>query len=381
MQKLSDTRIKIIHRNGQKVSEPLPPRKGLAFFGFFASSKVETRGKNAVTVLKEPVFKSLPPSVPRADLAAVKSWVALEERIVQDYTEQKTVPAKSPGPLPKNQAKKPLQAFETFTTQTAVSLSSSAPKLRNLPRSSPKTFSGMAVFLLACGLFAAGVFVFSYAEDAFSSRETSQRLTQLQNEKEQLGRSYAALRSASEDQSAEMKWLNSQLHEMALELKTTKAGRVVFEQGLERKYREELMRITVRYEAELAALRGVVENQNAIVEALRAQSQAFEKIIDQAGMSALSGAAAGFSQEPFSTEGTPEVQGEVTSVSERQGSVVINVGATDGVRSGRQIKISRGDIGLATGRIDRVYPTMSVATVRDGGMLQVIQEGDSVSFS
>jgi hypothetical protein len=125
----------------------------------------------------------------------------------------------------------------------------------------------------------------------------------------------------------------------------------------------------------------VVEDQNAIMQALRAQSQAFEKIIDQAGMSALSGAAAGFSQEPFLTEETSAVEGEVTSVSERQGSVVVNVGATDGVRSGRQIKISRGDIGLAIGRIDRVYPTMSVATVREGGMLRVIQKGDSVSFS
>ena len=98
-------------------------------------------------------------------------------------------------------------------------------------------------------------------------------------------------------------------------------------------------------------------------------------------MSALSGAAAGFSQGPLSEGGTSAFRGEVTSVNERQGFVVVSVGAAQGARSGSWITIFRSGAVLTTGRIDRVYPTMSVATIRDPNMLQVIQEGDSVSFS
>ena len=381
MQKISDKRITIIHRNGQKVSEPVPSKTGLNFFGFFASPSADIRRKNTATVLKTPVLKKPSLNAPRADLTAVKSWVALEEKIVHDYKEQKTAQRTSAVSLPKIPSQYPSPAFETFTTQTAVSLSSSVPKLKNLSRGPQKASPGIAGFLWACGLLAAGVFIFLHGQDTFSSHKASQKLTQLQSEKEQLGRSYATLKNASEDQSAEMKWLNSQLHKTILEMKTAKAARVAHEQGLEKKYREELMRITVRYEAELAALRGVVQNQNAIVGALKAQSQAFEKIFDQAGMSALSGAAAGFSKGPFSTDGTSSLQGEVTAVNGRQGSVVVDRGANQGVRSGHWITISRSGIGLAGGRIDRVYPTMSVATVRDVNMLRMIQEGDSVSFS
>ena len=75
------------------------------------------------------------------------------------------------------------------------------------------------------------------------------------------------------------------------------------------------------------------------------------------------------------------LQGEVTSVNARQGFLVINLGADQGVRSGRGITISRGNIELAVGRTDRVYPTMATAVLRSAGMLQVIQEGDTVSFS
>ena len=430
MQKLSDEKIKIVPKNGQDVSGPVAPKKGLTLFGFFTSTKAETRGKNAATVLKESVLKGPHVYIPRANLTSVKHWVALEEKIVHDYKEQKTTslkiaaplpktpakqspdlhgpranpiavrnwvaleekivhdykaqkppPFKSTVPFPKIPAKQPLPAFETFSTQTAVASSPKTFKLKEPLRDSERTSPGLGRFLLVLGGLAAGTLVFLYLQGVSSNREALERLAQIQNEKDQLKQSYAALKNASEDQSEEMKWLNSQLHDMAVELKKAKAGKIAYEQNLEKKYREELMRITMRYESELAALRGTVETQNAVVTVLRAQSHAFEKIFDQAGMSALSGAAAGFSQEPFPVSGTSALQGKITSVNGRQGFVVIDGGATQGVRSGCRIAIFRSGIGLATGRIDRVYPTMSVAVLHNASMLQVIQEGDSVSFS
>lgn len=380
MQKLSEKKIVIISKSGQSVSGPTVSKKRSTFFGFLNAPRAESRGGKNTAVSTEPVLKSPLLNVPQADLPAVRNWVALEEKIVHDYTEKKIAQVKSSVPLPKTPAKPLPPAFETFSTQTAVSSVSKIPKLKDPRRDSGKTFSGPGKFLLVGGLLAGAVF-FLYAQGIFPSRASSQRLAQLQSEKDSLGQAYTALKNASDNQRAEMKWLNGQLRDVASELRRAKANKIAYEQGLEKKYREELMRITVRYETELATLRSTVETQNAIVRALKAQGQAFDKIVDQAGMSAFSGAAAGLSQEPFAVGGASMSQGEVTSVNGRQGSVVINRGADQGVRSGGWITISRSNVGLAVGRIDRVYPTMSVAAVRDADMLQVIREGDNVSFS
>ncbi len=378
MQELGDKKIKIIHRNGQDVSGPGAPKKGGKFFNFFSSPRPEARGNHTTTALKEPVLKSAPLEVPRADLAAVKNWAAQEEKIVHEYKEQRTAPFKRAVLLPQIPAKQPSPAFETFSTQTAVFASSGAPKLK---RGSGKTSSGLGRFFWVLGCLGAGALVLLYLQAVSSDRGTSQQFAQLQSEKTRLGRSYAALQNASENQSAEMKWLTGQLQEVASKLRTAQAEKVAFEQGLEKKYREELMAITVRYESEIARLRGALQTQDAIVSALKAQGQAFEKIIDQTGMSALSGAAAGLSQGSFSTGGNAGFQGEVTSVNEGQRFVVVSRGADQGIRSGCWITISRSGVELAVGRIDRVYPTTSAAVLRDAGMLQLIQEGDAVSFS
>jgi len=296
VQKLSDKKITIIDRSGQTVSAPV--KKG-SFFGLFASRRDEAPRENTATLLKEPSLKSSSLNVPHANLSAVKNWIALEEKIVHDYKEQGTAPLKNAASLPEISTKQARPAFQTFSVQTGVSLSSSVPKLKASLRASERKSSKLGKFLMITGGLAAGALVFLYFQATFSNRETSQELAQLQSAKDKLSWSYAVLKNASENQSAEMKWMQGQYRDMASELRAAQAGKVSTEQSLEKKYREELMRITVRYESELAALRNTVETQQAIVNALKAQGRAFDKIIDQAGMSALSGAAAGLSRDTF----------------------------------------------------------------------------------
>lgn len=382
LQELGYKKIAIVPGDEKNASRPLTSKKGATLFSFFTFSKTdEARRKNAAAAFKGSILKNSRLNISRTHLDAVKNWAALEEKIVHDYTGQKTVPPKSPALPSKSPAKQPLPTLETFTTRTAVPSLPSVSKTKEPLRGSQRAFSGIAGFFLACGWIAAGVFIFLYVQQPSSNREISRKLAQLQNEKIRLEQSYTVLKNSSENQNAEMRWQNRQLRDMALQLRTAKAGKVAYEQGLEKKYREELMRITVRYETELTALRGTVQTQNAVVSALKAQSQAFDKIVDQVGMSALSGAAAGFSQGSLSTEGTSAPQGEVTSVNKRQGSLVFSMGEEQGARSGHWITISRNGVELAAGLIDRVYNTMSVAKIQDAGMLQLIQEGDSVSLS
>lgn len=473
MQKLSDSKIKIVHNGGRSVSQPPTSSKGSSLLGLFTFSRGHASAKSRVVALKTPVPETSPRDIPRADLKAVTDWIGMEEKIVHNYTEQKKAKPQGAGSLPKTpsrdippasltavthwvaleekiihryieqkkvrsrvalpipavktSASKILRAgfksvtnwigtarktlrhyteqkkvrprvalpipaaktsvkqlspsFETFSTQTGISAPSVVPQFRDRRRGIGKTFPGMKRPLLVLGWLAAGVFVLFYIQASVPDRKAFQRIFQLQAENEKLRKSYAALKSVSENQSEAMDWLNSRLHNVTLELKKAKAERAAFEQSVEKKYSGELMRITLDYEAELAALRNTVEAQNTIVKALKAQSQAFEKIVDQVRMSALSGAAAGFSQESFSTEKISETLGQVTSINARNNFVVLNLGADQGARPGRWVTISRGGIGLAAGRIDRVYPTMSVAIVRNARMFRVIQEGDSVSFS
>lgn len=362
MQKLNDNKIKIIHRNGQSVSGPWTLKKGYTLFGLLNFPKVQTFGKNTPTVLKEPVAKPPHPPIPQTDLTAVRNWVALEEKIVHGYKEQKTAQSKSVVALSKTPEKQSLPAFETFSTQTAISSSPSILKLKDPLLGPERTFLILERFLLVLGWLVAGALVFLFVQETFLSREASQKLSQAQNEKKRLEQSYATLKNISEDQVTEMKWLNSELQDTTSELKAAKS---------------ELKAAR----SEITVLQSTAQTQNAIVNALKAQNQAFEKIMGQGGVSALSGAAAGLSQERFLTEGTSMLQGEVTSINERQGFVVISVGSDQGVHPGRWITISRGGRGLAVGRIDRVYSTMSVALLRNSNMLRVIQEGDGVSFS
>lgn len=489
MQKLSDIspkRITIIHRNGKSVSRPPAPKKGMVF-SLFNFSRTQTSGKNTPTVLTEPVPEMLHPDTPRADLAAIKNWVASEEKIVHDHEKQKTIQPKSvvplsksprpdilrtgliavrnwvsfweqaaqnskepkkaqaksvvpspqtshsdvprvnltgvtnwvaleekivhnykqqktpqskgalplpttprsdflragltavrnwvsPGesvvrnyrgkrtaqpkgavPLQRTSEKQPLRAFETFSTQTAAFSSSLVPKPRNPVLGVEKIFLKREKYLLVLGWLTAGALMLLYVQGTFSNHEVSQKLSQLKNEKNLLEQSYVVLKNTLDDQRAEMQWLNSELQDTTSELKKARS--------------------------EVNVLRTKGQTQSAIVKALKAQSQAFEKIIDQGGMSALSGAAAGFSDGQFSTSRAPVFGGEVAEVNERQGFIVVNVSAAQGAYPGRWITISRNGRGLAVGRIDRVYSTMSVAVLRNPGMLRAIQEGDSVLFS
>ena len=382
MQKLNDKRIQIIRGNGQSVPVPSPVKKGLTLFGLFAPAGAEARGKAAVSAVKEPLPRGIQPHVPRADLDAVKNWVGLEEKIVHDYKEQKIASFKRPPLLSKAPVKPSLPAFETFSTQTTVSLSSSVPRFKDPVVRLPKKAShGIGRSLSVLAWLAVCALVFVYVQGILSSREASRQLAQIQSEKQQLERSYAGLKSASAHQTVEMQWMNSQLRDMALELKTAQDQKNVSSQSLERRYREELMRLTVQYEAQLNALRGALQTRDAIVNALKAQTEALEKLIDPARIAAVSGVAAGFSRQPFFGTGTFGPQGKILSVNGRQGFVVIDLGSEQGARSGRWIMISRDGTELTTGRVDRVYPSMSAVLVHDAGILPMLQEGDTVSFS
>jgi hypothetical protein len=382
LQELSDKKIKIVHGNGKTPSGSLVPKKKLTLFGLFAPPEIDkASGKNAATILKEPVLKNPHLDVPRADLITVRNWVALEEKIVHDYKEQKIAPFKNTLPLPKTSAKQPPPAFETFSIQSMLPSSPHPSKFKVRGRTPEKKVHGPGRFLWALGWLLAGGLVFWYVHGALLNREVSQQFVQIQSEKEQLERSYIGLEKASAGQNAKIKQLNSQLQDMTQALRAAQNDRAAYERGVEKKYREELIRITIQYEAQMNILHDMIRVKDAIANALKAQTQALENIIDQAQMAAVSGMVSRLFQQPALNAGTFASQGHVLGVNLRQGFIETDLGAEQGARSGRGIAISRGSIVFAEGRVDRAYPTASAVIIYNKGMLRVIQKGDSVSFS
>lgn len=381
MQKHNGTKIQITPRSGQGVSVAASPKKGHSFFSFFGPKKNGAPGGAAVINLKAPPLKKIQPSLPRADLNAVKNWVALEEKIVHDYKEHKRALPKPPPLAAKIPGKPFLPAFETFSTQTTVSVAGGLPRIKDAARIQKKAPLSLGGFLSALAWIAACVLVFVAVQGILPHWDASRQLTQLQNEKQQLEQSYSELKAASANQAAEMRWMQSQFRDIAVKLKTAQDEKTASSQALEKRYREELMRLTLQYENQLDVLRADVRTRDAIVGALKAQAQAFEKVLDPARMAAVSGVAAGFSRQPFVGVGSSAPQGRILSVNGRQGFVVINLGGEQGAHSGRWVVISRDGTGLTAGRIDRVYPSMASVLIRDAGVLPMLQEGDTVSFS
>ena len=364
------------------ASVPLAPKKEPAPFRFFTSlrySKVfqhpaRPLGKTEPSVAKEPLRKSSYPHTPQAKLAEIKNWVGLEEKIIHDYAEKKTVSSGRTVSLPKIPPKQSPAAFETFSTQTTISLPN-ASKTEEPLRSTitKKSFKFPERALLLPGWLLASVFIFLFVQEVPRVREVSLQLAEVQSKKTWLEQSYADLKKVSVEKSAEIQWLNSQLRDMAAELRTA--------QGQRDAYKLDLTRIAARYESQINVLREDVRTRDAVVSVLKAQIQAFEGILDRGGIAAVPGAASQVFQPSSTITPAYSAHGKVTTVNGRQGFFVIDMGAEQGVRSGSAVAVSRGSTGVTVGRIDRVYPTMSAVIVPDNRVLSNIFEGDTVSFT
>jgi hypothetical protein len=235
MQTLIGKKIRIIDKNGQDVPDPITLKRGAAFFGFFVSLGAEFREKTGAALVNEPLLKSLHLPISRADLATVKNWVSLEEKIVHDYKEQKTALLRHPAPPPKTpEGNPPIPAFETFSTQTTAFLSTSSSKLKALAHSPRRFFPGIERFLWTLGWLVVGGLVFFYVQGTLARHDAVRQFTELQNEKKQLEKSYAGLEKTSAIQNAEIKWLNRQLHETDEALRSVKNERTAYDRSGEK---------------------------------------------------------------------------------------------------------------------------------------------------
>ena len=364
MEKLKSGKIKIVSHQDRHT---IPQGKTSHRFSFFKfSSAAPGSIPSAATKVspKEPLLKGVHLSKTSGRLAAIEKWVDLEEKIVHAYQDRKNNPAR-PAP--------------SLGMASSVSYATGMPGLKRAS-SGGSSFLRWSVILFVTGWAVAGLFAFFYARELPFKHDASLRIAGILDEKNRLEQSYSEIKTFSEEQRGSIQKLDGRIQRMTGELQTFRE-KAADHALLEKKYREELMRITTDYEIQLDSLRGALRSRDEIITSLRAQMQAIEKMIDQGSLAAFSGVASRVAQHgPVVWSGDEFLQGKVIAVSNRQGFFSVNIGAERGARSGREITIYRGNVPVGVGVVDRVYPTTSSVTMANPRALSEVREGDRVTF-
>ncbi len=365
--------------------------------GLFSSSKSNSPSHSVL--LKEIPLKKTVPASPKVNLDAVRSWVALEERIVHDYRAHKVVPMKRPEPVvqiaPKALPEKspvPEKApiFETLSVQTVTSVPNFAAKVKKPALGSKRSFFRLGTAVLTLGWMLAGLFAYFYAGEVSLRQNVTLQLAESQGANDQLERSAAALKTTANDQRNELQKLSAQVRSMAGALGGAQAKAAMYT-AMEKSYRDELLRVTAQYEEQIDGLRKVVQVREELVNTLQAHIRSIEKLVSEGSLTTAFSAAIKAVEEQKKKAAAAEAQvapqpkalpqGEVVMVNRQYQFIVVNLGAEQGAVTGGLFNIFQDGKPLATGRLERVYPSMSAGTVLDSGALAVVQEGDRVTFS
>lgn len=388
MQKLKERRIQVISPNGQSVAPQVAPKKTFSFWGLFSSSKSNSHSHSVL--LRETPFKKNPPIAPKTDLDAIRSWVALEERIVHDYKAHKAVPMKPVALFGKPPAQEKAPSFETLSVQTVTSVPSAPEKVKKPSSEGKRSFFRWGTAVLALGWMLAGLFAYFYAGEISLRQGIALKLAESQGENEQLGWSAAVLNTTASDQRKELQKLDVQIRTMAGALGEAQSKAAIYT-AMERAYREELLQVTTHYEEQLDGMRKLVQVRDELVKTLQAHIQTIEKLFSEGGLTNafIAAAKAVEDQKKKAAEEAAQAapqqkvlpQGEVVMVNRQYQFIVINLGAEQGAVSGGLVNVSQDGKLFARVRLERVYPSMSAGTVLDDGALAAIKEGDGVSFS
>ncbi|HNX68127.1 MAG TPA: hypothetical protein PLL75_03270 [Candidatus Omnitrophota bacterium] len=344
-------------------------------------------------------------------LPEVKKWVALEERIIHNYHEKEAAP-EVVRPVPSRRSFSGIAPRTVLPERVVPKIRVKIrPPVKEAPRTSQQSIAYSAVFkketapsvskassrgrslLLIAGWLAAGFVVSLLAGEISSHRETSLKFAQVWGEHKQLEKFYNELQATLSDRESEVRRLNGQVRDLTGELRAVQQ-KMLLSGSKESAYREELVRVTAHYEAQLEATRGLLRNQENLIRTLQSQASSMK---NQIGKKDLAAAIAPVLErleirpemrELPSSEtavGTPlsgtSVQGRVIMVNAQYHFVIVDIGSDQGVREGRTAEIFRNGVKWTSGKVERVYPSMSTVTVLDSSASSDLREGDIVSLS
>lgn len=312
-------------------------------------------------------------------MAAVQSWVALEERIVHDYKAQRTVPVKPAAPPAQQPVQEKAPIFETLSVQTVTSAPVALPPLKKPSSDGKRSFFRLGTAVLSLGWMAAGLFAFFYAGEMSLRQELTLKLAESQGENRQLLRTVSTVKAVVSGQREELQKLNTQVQTLSGELGAAQSKAAAYT-AMEKSYRDELLRVTAQYEEQVESMRKIVSVRDELVKSLQNHVQAIDKLVTEGGLAtAFSAALKAMEEQKKTAPAAPQrPEGNVVMVNRPYQFIVVNLGENQGARAGGLIDIVQDGRPLAQGRLERVYPTMAAVTVLTERALEEIKEGDSV---
>lgn len=425
MEKLKEKNIQIVDQSGQSVLTQTTSPKSFTLLRYFFPSKPSGDSHDVKIEAQKTAPQEAQQKVPREEMDAIRSWVALEERIIHDYKERKEAPASQNSPQPSipepkvegapsgvrptvikpklkltvpvsdgktdpftSEKKKRILDSLLFSTQLITAPPQVAMPVSPIPSAKSKFWFRVMTLAMFLGWMGVAMLMFLYVQEHFSRQKTSVQFAEVRGGKKQLEHSYADLKSNLAKERDEIQRLNVHVRNITGDLRAAQVKAVAFD-AMEKSYREELLKTTTRYEEQLDAMRKLVQVRDDVLQGLLSHSQTIDKLLTDGGLGTLITFVQKNVQEnateknkPTSVSATavPIPDGKVVMVNSRYEFIVIDLGSNQGARTGFMVGVSKNGRKMTTGKIERVYPTMSAVTVLDTNVLSDIQEGDEVTF-
>ena len=155
---------------------------------------------------------------------------------------------------------------------------------------------------------------------------------------------------------------------------------------LEASHRTEIGKMTKLYENQLQTLKRVLETREELMRTLETNFESIRKLLDRGVPTAASVIAiqssgtavqAGQFGKTVSVGGNVP-SGQVLMVNQQHRFIIINFGPAEGAQAGRFVEIQNKGKSIGQARIERVYQTLSAASVLSDDTLRRVKTGDSV---
>ncbi len=282
-----------------------------------------------------------------------------------------------------------VQEENRWPKMSPESSASELPKLTTKPIATLKPEGNLRIVggililvLIACGTLG----FFTYRE--YNLRQmTLQKLTQVEGERASLQQSVTQLRSDLEQQKGEVE-------KLAVDLKTANEKAALVE-SLQETHRQELEKMTKSYEGQIQTLRKTIRLREDTLKSFESRLQAMKKVAGEgpAGAAATIGTSIRPTVSSMARSAADEARGDTTkaarlatdrpagkvvTVDQAHRFIVIDIGQTQGVQAGENLAVYQDGRLLGEARIERVYQTLSAATVLSSDVIQRVQVGDAV---
>lgn len=235
----------------------------------------------------------------------------------------------------------------------------------------------IALAILAVALIVAGFYAL---QQKSLQEQTAQKLVFAQQNQQELETTLGQVK-------VELAKQKEELQKISKDLEAANAKTVELEQ-VKVQYEQDKIRVQKYYENQMTTLKNEIVSKENRVKALESNIQTLKSSVEgttlEGSANSLGYSASQKSSREMRISNAPKklirTPGKVISINQTHRFMLVSIGSKD-VQIGQFIKIYRKEQLIGDGRIDRVYETLSAATIFSDDTLKRAEPGDNVFIS